>query len=168
MKTYDKILPFMNRILYSYSNNNELWHQFENDLPRMHVYLNEYKVEDIDFLHKFLYSFFGENKLLTKYALACCTQAVMADAHAFLQKNLYHLVIGEYNEPKHMKIYITSCYDKLNFIVCKSLCSYTTKEKVIYSAAGYDVTIRFDICKSLQAMAHSKVETDVERVFITQ
>ena len=76
MNGYDNILPFLNRLLYSFQSGNDLWHCFEKDFHESLVFVNNIHLSTHVSLYLFLFEYFNQNKLLTKYTLACCTNKI--------------------------------------------------------------------------------------------
>ncbi len=76
MYSYDNILPFLNRLLYSFHSGTDLWCHFEKDFIDSIVLINNIHQPTHISLYLFLFEHFHQNKLLTKYALACCTNKI--------------------------------------------------------------------------------------------
>lgn len=170
MKTYDDVLPFLNRTLYSYHDSMALWQQFENDIPRLKLTINNSDISttnknDHVKIHDFFYNELSGNTLLTKYTLASCTQAIFAQPFAYLQDKLNFYVIGECIDPVHMTIHIKSFHDYLDFTIIKRLGSYNCKKEIITPATEYDINIHFQIYKQITKMTNQKVCTTIQRVF---
>ena len=88
MSTNDNLLPFLNRLLYSFSDGYVLWKSFVDSVKYNHIFVNEQCISDHSELYFLFYTFFNQNKLLTKYALVSCTQMVFQDIYNVLEQQL--------------------------------------------------------------------------------
>ena len=164
MKTYDNTLVFLNRILYSFRDGTDLWKQFENDVTRMIINIQNSPIQNPQFIYDYLYNCMNKNKLLTKYTLCCCTQAALADVHYYLQSKLPNHIIGECEEKSHMIVNILHYEDKLKFIIKKQLCSHHRKNEIWVPGIKYNITIAVNIYKNINHMLNSLIETTIVRI----
>ena len=159
MRHYDKTLPFLNRLLYSFPDGVAIWNQLVNDIPRMEIFVNNERITSHEKLHDYLYTTFSGNKLLTKYALCCCTQAVLVEAFSLSLSENTNCVIGECKVPKYMKVFITLYDDRIHYVIKKRVCSYKNDSLIIQKE--FNMNIIFDIYKCITKMSHTQVETQL-------
>tara|TARA_B100001758_G_C18133820_1_gene465295 strand:- start:26 stop:469 length:444 start_codon:yes stop_codon:yes gene_type:complete len=144
MNTNDYVLPFLNRLLYSFSSGDILWDTFVDNVRTINIFVNKQPINDHQQLYAFLYNTFNQNKLLTKYALASCTQVVL--------KDIYHMLGQQLTDIKsYMSINIKTTSSGLIFHVQKQQDPHMLKQ----------ISIQFEIKKHITSMNLDQVSTSL-------
>ena len=115
----NNVLPFLNRLLYSFQDNVTLWNQCELTFPKNNVYINDIEINNVNDLYNSIFKSLNENKLLTKYALACCTECVLQEAYNSIQKQTNN-IIGECMDNRKILFNIYTGHSNVNFLIKKS------------------------------------------------
>lgn len=154
MKTYDELLPFLNRIVYSFPSGILLWKAFENGVSKSRITIHALRVYDVQSIYNFLYSEFNFNKLLTKYAIASFTSLAWQDAYQTLLHTYYGII-----QEGFVCIRLKSMHDRVAFILSRKIEIQSPTQ-----ARSYDIKIQFDIYKSIKDMCHKRIETTILQV----
>lgn len=144
MNTNDYVLPFLNRLLYSFSSGDILWAAFVDNVRTIRIFVNNQPINDHQQLYAFLYNTFNQNKLLTKYALASCTQMAF--------KDIYHMLGQELTDIKsYINIHIKTTPIGLIFRI----------EKIQDPHMSKTIHIQFEIKKHITSMNMDQVSTNL-------
>ena len=154
----NNVLPFLNRLLYSFQDNISLWNQFEFDIStNNHVYINNIKFHNPTQIHNIFFHTFNENKLLIKYALASCTSSVLQEAYTTIQ-NQTQSIIGQCKNIPEILTYIYVTNNNINFVIKKIICCY---DEYMTELNKYEIVLMFSIIYPIDDMYSKNIQTMV-------
>lgn len=152
MKTYDDLLPFLNRIVYSFPSGILLWKAFESGVSQSHIIIHEVRAYDTQSIYNFLYSELRFNKLLTKYAIASFTLLAWQDVYQTILNTFYGVI-----QEGSILIRLKSMHDRVAFVLSRKVSIQSPQQ-----SRQYDIKLQFDIYKSIQNMCHKRIETTIQ------
>ena len=165
MITYEHLLPFLNRIMYSFKDGTELWNHFSVDAYKMNISVNAIAIHNHLYLYEFMYTFMNCNKLATKYCLSCCTHVILAELYGYIHSLLFkdRYIPGELqdNTQNKMEIHIHTNDNFLHFQIKKKLSGYHIDD--YKKCIDYICLLNFDIPKIINYANNDKIEISINR-----
>lgn len=118
---------YINKIINSYSDNNDIYEQFKKDFHRTDkIYINGYKIKDYDYFINFFKKRVNKSKL--EEIISICSQTGLSEPYILLQnmlfekyKNFICSEIEHNNNKKKYKINVTTYNDTINIKILKTL-----------------------------------------------
>lgn len=152
----NNVLPFLNRLLYSFQDNITLWNQFEFDISTNNkVYINNIRFHNPTQIHDVFFHTFKEHKLLIKYALASCTSSVLQEAYTNIQ-NQTQSIIGQCKTNQETLTYIYITNNAINFVVKKVICCYN---ECMIEIDKNEIVLMFPIIYPIDDMYSKNIQT---------
>ena len=163
MIIHEPLFPFLNRILFGFKDNIELWYSFEKDFSKINIFVNNQQIFNHKELYEYVYIHLKMNKLFTKYSLSCCTHSVLSEIYIYIQNKLlkYDFVVGECENYEKMKIFITRNNDILSFDIIKVLTGYHNHDCNI--SFDYMCILKFSLSNELSNIYNDKIEISINK-----